>query len=173
MKVVLTRSPSNGEHVTSHVHSIDSEIQTWQMCYKYSSFRIWNFMMKQETFSTLNHVNGQPVSQVQLASLAREAELRIRSGVLLRVRVLRTNGYLWTPPVFHQVVQVLFDPEERYTRMSNSLLSAMVQRLLLDRIEATIYSWTEFGDPTKAGMHVHVAAFPYWDVTKISIGSHV
>jgi len=64
---------------------------------------------------------------------------------------------------------VLFDPEERYTRMSNSLLFAMVQRLLLDRIEATIYSWTESGDPTKAGMHVHIAAFPYLDVTKISI----
>ena len=47
------------EPVTSHVHSIDGEIQTWQMYYKYSSFHIWIFMTKQETISTLNHVNGQ------------------------------------------------------------------------------------------------------------------
>jgi len=32
-----------------------------------------------------------------------------------------------------------------------------------------IYSWTVSGDPKNAGMHVHVAAFPYLDVTKISI----
>ena len=66
---------------------------------------------------------------------------------------------------------MLFDPEERYTWMSHSLLSVMVQRSLLDRIEATIYSWTESGDPMKAGtcMHVHVVAFPYLDVAKISI----
>ena len=44
-----------------------------------------------------------------------------------------------------------------------------MQRLLLDRIEATIYSWTVSGDPTNTGMHAHVAAFPYLDVTKISI----
>ena len=53
--------------------------------------------------------------------------------------------------------------------MSSSLLCAMVRRLLLDRIETTIYSWTVSGDPMNAGMHVHVAAFPYLDVTKISI----
>jgi len=45
----------------------------------------------------------------------------------------------------------------------------MVRRLLLDRIEATIYSWTVSGDPTNAGMHAHVVAFPCLDVTKISI----
>jgi len=27
--------------------------------YKYSSFRVWIFVMKQETFSMLNHVNGK------------------------------------------------------------------------------------------------------------------
>jgi len=32
MKVVLTRSPSNGEHVTLHVHSIDSEIHKHGGC---------------------------------------------------------------------------------------------------------------------------------------------
>ena len=53
--------------------------------------------------------------------------------------------------------------------MSSSLLSATVRRLLLDRIEATIYSWTVSGDSKNAAMHVHVAAFPYLDVTKISI----
>jgi len=37
------------EHVTSHVNSIDGEIQTWRMYYKYSSFRTWIFMTKQET----------------------------------------------------------------------------------------------------------------------------
>jgi len=37
-----------------HVDSIDGKIQTWRMYYKYSSFRIWIFMMKQETFSKLN-----------------------------------------------------------------------------------------------------------------------
>ena len=31
------------EHVTSHMHSIDGEIQTWRTYYKYSSFRIWIF----------------------------------------------------------------------------------------------------------------------------------
>ena len=62
-----------------------------------------------------------------------------------------------------------FGPEERYTWMSSSLLSAAVRKLLLDRIEATIYSWTVSGDPMNAGMYVHVAAFPYLDVTKISI----
>jgi len=31
------------EHVTSHVHSIDGEIQTWRTYYKYSSFRMWIF----------------------------------------------------------------------------------------------------------------------------------
>ena len=30
----------SAKHVTSHVHCIDSEIQTWRMCYKYSSFGI-------------------------------------------------------------------------------------------------------------------------------------
>jgi len=50
--------------------------------------------------------------------------------------------------------------------MSSSLLSATVRRMLLDRIEAMIYSWTVSGDPTNADMH---AAFPYLDVTKISI----
>ena len=53
--------------------------------------------------------------------------------------------------------------------MSSSLLSATVRRLLLDRIEATIYSWTVSGDSKNAAMHAHVAAFPYLDVTKISI----
>jgi len=53
--------------------------------------------------------------------------------------------------------------------MSSSLLSATVRRLLLDRIEATIYSWTASGDPMNADMYTHVAAFPYLDVTKISI----
>ena len=62
---------------------------------------------------------------------------------------------------------MFFGPEEQYTWMSSSLLSAMVRRLLLDRIEATIYSWTVSGDPTNAGMHV--AAFPHLDVTKVSI----
>jgi len=51
--------------------------------------------------------------------------------------------------------------------MSTALLSATVRRLLLDRIEATIYSWAVSGDPTNAG--IHVATFPYLDVTKISI----
>ena len=53
--------------------------------------------------------------------------------------------------------------------MSSLLLSATVRRLLLDRIEATIYSWTMSGDSKKSAMHVHVAALPYLDVTKISI----
>jgi len=53
--------------------------------------------------------------------------------------------------------------------LSSSLLSVMVRRLLLDRIEATIYSWAVTGDPTNTGMHAHVAAFSYLDVTKISI----
>jgi len=42
-------------------------------------------------------------------------------------------------------------------------------RKMLDRIEAMIYSWTVSGDPKNPGMHAHVAAFPYLDVTKISI----
>ena len=41
------------------------------------------------------------------------------------------------------------------------LLSVTVRRLLLDRIEATVYSWTVSGDSKNAAMHVHVAAFPY------------
>ena len=49
------------------------------------------------------------------------------------------------------------------------LLSVTVRRFLLDRIEATVYSWTVYGDPTNVGMHAHFAAFPYLDVTKISI----
>ena len=55
--------------------------------------------------------------------------------------------------------------------MSIALLSAMVRRLLLDRIDATIYSWTVSGDPTitNVGMHAHVVAFPYLYVAKISI----
>ena len=53
--------------------------------------------------------------------------------------------------------------------MSSLLLSATVRRLLLDRIEATIYSWTVSGDSKKSPRHAHVAAFPYLDVTKISI----
>ena len=64
---------------------------------------------------------------------------------------------------------MFFGPEEWYTQKSSLLLSAMVRRLLLDRIEATIYSWTVSGVPTNAGMHAHIAAFPYLDVTKISI----
>jgi len=65
--------------------------------------------------------------------------------------------------------QVFFGPEGRYTRMSSSLLSDTVRRLLLDGIEATIYSWTVSGDSKNAAMHAHVAAFPYLDVAKISI----
>ena len=53
------------------------------------------------------------------------------------------------------------------------MLSVTVQRLLLDRIEATIYSWAVTGDPMNAGMHAHVAALPYLDVTKLVPGSHV
>ena len=64
---------------------------------------------------------------------------------------------------------MFFGPEGRYTRMSSSLLSATVRRLLLDRIEATIYSWTVSGDSKNAAMHAHAAAFLYLDVTKISI----
>jgi len=74
------------------------------------------------------------------------------------------SRYLRTPPVLHR--EVFFGPEEQYTRMSSSLLSATVRRLL---IEAMIYSWTLSGDSTNAGMHAHFAAFPYLDVTKISI----
>jgi len=44
-----------------------------------------------------------------------------------------------------------------------------VQRLLLDKIEATVYSLTASGDSMNAAMHAHIAAFPYLDVTKISI----
>ena len=65
--------------------------------------------------------------------------------------------------------QVFFGSEGRYTRMSSSLLSATVRRLLLDRIEATIYSWTVSGDSKNAAMNAHVATFTYLDVTKISI----
>jgi len=65
--------------------------------------------------------------------------------------------------------QVFFGPEGQYTRMSSLLLSATVLRLLLDRIEATIYSWTVSRDSKKSAMHAHVAAFPYLDVTKMSI----
>jgi len=39
----------------------------------------------------------------------------------------------------------------------------MVRRLLLDRIEATIHSWTVSGDLRSymnAGMHAHVFSFP-------------
>ena len=59
--------------------------------------------------------------------------------------------------------------------MSSALLSATVRRLLLDRIEAMIYSWTVSGDPTimNTGMHAHVAAFPYLYVTKLVSGSQV
>ena len=66
---------------------------------------------------------------------------------------------------------MFFGPEEQYTWMSSSLLSAMVRKLLLDRIEAMIYSWTVSGDPTitNVGMHAHVVAFPYLYVAKISI----
>ena len=64
---------------------------------------------------------------------------------------------------------MFFGPEERYARMNSSLLSAMVRRLLLDRIEATINSWTVSGDSTNAGMHAHVAAFLSLDVTKVCI----
>lgn len=32
-----------------------------------------------------------------------------------------------------------------------------------------VYSWTVYGDPTNVGMHAHFAAFPYLEVTKISI----
>ena len=64
---------------------------------------------------------------------------------------------------------MLFGSEGRYTRMSISLLSVMVRRLLPDKTEATIYSWTVSGDSKNAAMHAHVAAFPYLDVTKISI----
>ena len=37
--------------VTSHMHWIDSEIQTLQMESKYSSFHIRTFTTKQETFA--------------------------------------------------------------------------------------------------------------------------
>ena len=50
----------------------------------------------------------------------------------------------------------------------SSLFSATV-RMLLGRIEAMIYSWTVSGDPKNPGIGAHVAAFPYLDVTKISI----
>jgi len=65
---------------------------------------------------------------------------------------------------------MFISPEEQYTRMTSSLLSATVRRLLLDRIEAMIYSWTVSGDPTNAGMH---AAFSYLDVTELVSSSHV
>jgi len=64
---------------------------------------------------------------------------------------------------------VFFGPEEQYTRTSSSLLSATVQRLLLDNIEATIYSWIVAGDLTNTGIHTHIVAIPYLDVTNISI----
>jgi len=53
--------------------------------------------------------------------------------------------------------------------MSSSLLFAMVRRLLLDRIEAVIFSWAVSGDSINTGMHVLIAAFPYLDVAKSSI----
>jgi len=68
-----------------------------------------------------------------------------------------------------ELVQAFFSPEEWYMRMSSSLLFAMVRRLLLDRIEAAIFSWAVSGDSINTGMHVLVAAFPYLDVTKSSI----
>ena len=64
-------------------------------------------------------------------------------------------------------VQVFFGSEEQYIRMSSSLLSATVRRLLLDRIEATVYSWTVSGDSKNATMHAHVAASTYLDVAQI------
>ena len=56
------------EHVALHVHSIDGKIQKWRMYYKYSIFHTWIFMMKQETFSTLNHMNGQIARYVAVDS---------------------------------------------------------------------------------------------------------
>jgi len=106
---------------------------------------------------------------MELASLAREAENGVRSVVLLQVRVLRMNGYLWMPPVLYRVSPSVF--QSRRTVHADE--SATVRRLLLDRIEATIYPWTVSGDPTNAGMHAHVAAFPYLDVTKLVPGSDV
>ena len=63
-------------------------------------------------------------------------------------------------------------PPSKSTWMSSSLLSATVRRFLLDRIEATVYSWTMSGDSKSAAMHVHVASFPYLDVTKLLSGNH-
>ena len=84
-------------------------------------------------------------------------------GCILNI-VVSIYEFLW-----RNKSKCFFNPEKRYMRMSSLLLSATVRRLLLDRIEATIYSWTVSGDPTNAGMHAHVVAFPYLYVAKISI----
>jgi len=68
--------------------------------------------------------------------------------------------YLQMPPVSTEYVPSVFQSR----RTVHACYGAIV-----DRIEATIYSCTVSGDPKNAGMHAHVAAFPYLDVTIISI----
>ena len=67
---------------------------------------------------------------------------------------------------------VFFNPEEQYKQMRSSPLSAMVQRLLQDRIETMNRCSTASEDPTNAGLHAHADTFPYLVVTKISIQLH-
>ena len=44
----------------------------------------------------------------ETASLAREVEHGVRSGVLFRVRVLQVSAYLQMPPVLHRVSPSVF-----------------------------------------------------------------
>ena len=53
--------------------------------------------------------------------------------------------------------------------MKSSQLGAMVQRLLLDRIETTIGCSSVSEGTTNAGLHVHAATFPHFVATKIRI----
>ena len=56
--------------------------------------------------------------------------------------------------------QVFFGSEECYKWMRISPLSAMVWRLLLDRIETSICCLPESEETTNAILHAHDAAFP-------------
>jgi len=58
--------------------------------------------------------------------------------------------------------------------MSSLLLSTTVRRLLLDRIEAMIYSWTVSLDLTNAGMYKHtLLPFHIWMLLKLVSCSYV
>jgi len=61
-QVVAGAHRTGKEHVTSHVHSIDGEIQTWRTFINIVVSVYGSFMTKQETFSTLNHVMARALA---------------------------------------------------------------------------------------------------------------